>query len=488
MSVRLSNRDIQRHANRFARALDQAGVPTRAGVAALLPNIPEFLYCLRGATGSGRTFTPVNWHLSPHDIAYVASDCEPSALVVDARFVEIAPSLAVDVPARALFAVGGPIPGFRPFEDISAFEDADLENPLAGTSMLYTSGTTGQPKGVKTDIPVDGPPPCLATRMGAAMLSAYLPDETDGTHLVVAPLYHAGPSTYSEGASWLGADVVLMEGWDAEEFLRLVEREGVTSTFLVPTHFVRLLQLPAAVRAKYDTSSLQLVCHGAAPVAPEVKRRMIDWLGPVLFEFYGGTEGGGVSIDSHDWLEHPGSVGRPRPGLEVRILDRDGKVLPPGETGDVYFANAEARFEYKDDPEKTAAAYRGDLYTLGDIGYLDADGYLYLCDRKADTIIRGGANIYPAQIEAVLLAHPDVHDCCVVGLLDEEWGERVLAVVHPRVARGQDAAVIESVRVYCEEELPRQQRPSAYVISRDLPRTETGKLLRREVRDRYRAT
>jgi long-chain acyl-CoA synthetase len=214
---------------------------------------------------------------------------------------------------------------------------------------------------------------------------------------------------------------------------------------------------------------------------------MIDWLGPVLFEFYGGTEGGGVSIDSHDWLTHPGSVGKPRPGLEVHILDSDGKVLDAGSTGDVFFRSAGARFEYKDDPEKTASAYRGDMYTLGDIGYLDAEGFLYLCDRKADTIISGGVNIYPAQIEAVLLEHSGVGDCCVIGLLDDEWGESVLAVIQPAHEDTNEAALTRNLEQLCVDQLGRQQWPRDYAFTPALPRTETGKLLRREVRDRYRS-
>ncbi|MBW2387152.1 MAG: AMP-binding protein [Deltaproteobacteria bacterium] len=484
--IRVTNDEIQRRANRFARALDAAGVPTRAVVAVLLPNVAEFVHCLRGATWSGRTFTPVNCHLSPKEIAYIVDHCEARALVVHAQFADFAQSLAPGIPHEARFAVAGDLPGFRPFEEIDGFSDDDLEHPLAGTLMLYTSGTTGTPKGVKTDVPSDEPPPCLSSRMGSAMLSTYLNDDAAGSHLVVAPLYHAGPSTYGEGAALLGAEVIIMEHWDAEEFLRIVDAEKITSTFLVPTHFVRLLQLPEATRARYDVSSLKLVCHGAAPVSPDVKRRMIEWLGPVLFEFYGGTEGGGVSIDSHDWLTHPGSVGRPRPGLEVHILDSDGKILNAGETGDVYFKSAGAGFEYKDDPEKTASAYRGDMYTLGDIGYLDGEGFLYLCDRKADTIISGGVNIYPAQIEAVLLEHPEVHDCCVVGVLDEEWGERVLAVIQPGREDANTVVLTAELEQLCRDQLGRQQWPREYAFTQSLPRTETGKLLRREVRDQYR--
>jgi long-chain acyl-CoA synthetase len=300
-------------------------------------------------------------------------------------------------------------------------------------------------------------------------------------------MYHAAPITYTEGAALLGSDVVIMEKWDPEEFLRLVEQEKICSTFLVPTHFVRLLQLPEETRARYDLSSLKFICHGAAPVSKEVKRRMIDWLGPVLFEFYGGTEGGGISISSQEWLDHPGSVGKPRPDLTVTIMDDDGKPCATGAAGDIYFQANENRFEYKDDPQKTAAAYRDDKYTLGDIGYLDEDGYLYLCDRKADTIISGGVNIFPAEIEAVLQEHPAVKDCCVVGINDDEWGETVLGAIQLLADAGDIDAISRDIEQHCRQRLASYQVPRQWVFEETLPRTETGKIKRREMRDRYRA-
>ncbi len=489
MAVRIHNADIQRRAHQFARALDAAGIPRRGVVAAVLPNVAEFLFVLRGSTWSGRTFVPVNWHLAPPDIQYVVGDCEPDALVLHHSFASLAPDLLERRDLRLAMSVGGPIDGLRSFEEVEAEDDGELPDPLAGTIMLYTSGTTGRPKGVRPREPDPEPPPCFASRMGSAMLQGYLQDAAQGPHLIAAPLYHAAPSTYGEGAALIGADVVIMERWDAEEFLRIVEAEKIASTFLVPTHFVRLLQLPEEVRRSHDTSSLQLVCHGAAPISPDVKRRMIEWWGPVLFEFYGGTEGGGVSIDSHTWLEHPGSVGRPRPGLEVHILDGEGRPLPAGETGDIYFRSADGGFEYKGDPNKTAEAHRGELFTLGDIGYVDDEGFLYLRDRRADTIIRGGVNIYPAQIEAVLIEDEGVRDCCVVGVPDEEYGERVVAVLESSAGEAPEAtraALVERLGKRCRERLSRDQCPSDFVFWPRLPRIESGKLLRRQVRDTLR--
>jgi long-chain acyl-CoA synthetase len=383
-------------------------------------------------------------------------------------------------------SVGGPIDGFVPYDEfVAGCGDGELDQPLAGDTMLYTSGTTGRPKGVLRPMAPDTPPPSRVGRGGMMMLQTYLHGEPDRVHLVAAPLYHSGPVSYCEGASLLGADVVLMDGWDAEAFLRLVELHGVTSTFVVPIHFVRLLKLPDDVRSSYDLSSLRLVVHGAGPTAVEVKRKMIDWLGPILYEFYGGTEGGGVSISSTEWLRKPGSVGRPyNPAVQIHILDDDGRPCATGVEGTVYFRQPDA-VTYKDDPDKTRDAHRGDLLTLGDIGYVDEDGYLFLCDRRADVIVSGGVNVYPAQIESVLLDHPSIVDGCVVGIPDDEWGEAVCAVVQLRDGVSFDDETIDDLRRWCDERLPGYQRPRVFEAVAALPRTETGKLARRAVRESY---
>lgn len=483
----LTAHDLELAGHRFTRALDDIRHPPGGGVAVLCGNTPEYLAAYRGVTWSGRYFTPMSWRWTPDDVAYVAENCDASALVVDARWPELAAAAAPFVPENARFSVGGELPGFRSWSEVEALPSDPPKNPRSGAVMMYTSGTTGRPKGVRRDLP-DHPPPSNNGRSGAAMLTAFLPDITDmagTTHLVTSPLYHSGPLTYCDGAAVLGAHLVLMERFDAEEFLALVEKHRVTSTFLVPIHFVRLLRLPPETRARYDVSSLRLVVHGSAPVAVDIKRQMIDWLGPVLYEFYGGTEGGGLGIDSKTWLEHPGSVGRPYPGrnLEVLILDEQGEPQPTGVEGLVYFRDSSQKpFAYKDDDEKTAAAWRGDAFTIGDIGYLDADGYLYLCDRRSDVINSGGVNIYPAQIESVLLDHPGVADCCVVGVPDDEWGERVHAVVQPQP--NVDVADHELI-AHCRDRLAGYLTPRSVEFDDDLPRTETGKLARRTIRDRY---
>jgi len=483
----ISNDDIHRGAHRFSRALDAADVPVRGAVAALLPNSAEHLWAYRGTTWSGRRFTSLSWRWSPEDTDYVVGNCEAGVLVADARYAEAALAAAHHVDPERRFATGGDIPGFRPWSDIDAQPDHEYEHPLAGVNMHYTSGTTGQPKGVLRTPPPDQAPPTLVCTAGMTMLSAFIPESHRlGTHLVCAPLYHTGPQTYCDGAIGLGCDVALMEKFDPEALLATIEEHRIASTFLVPTHFVRLLRLPEAVRSRYDLSSLQLVCHGAAPVSVDVKRRMIEWWGPVLCEFYGATEGGGTMIGSQEWLTRPGSVGRPRPDVELEILDDAGNPVPPNTEGAVCFKVEENNpWEYKGDQEKTAEARPADgWFTVGDVGYVDEDGYLFLCDRRADVIISGGVNIYPAQIESVLFELDEVADCCVVGVPNDEWGEEVRAIVQLGPQAERDRAE-EVILAHCRSRLSGYQVPRAVDFDSELPRTEAGKLARRTLRSRY---
>jgi long-chain acyl-CoA synthetase len=482
----VKNTEVEEGSARFARMLDRIGVARRGGVACLLANTPEYLHAYRGTTWSGRRFTPMSGRWQADELAYVAENCEAECLGVDARYGDRIGAAAHLVPADRRFAVGGPIAGFRDWREIEAEDASVYDTPLAGETMLYTSGTTGRPKGVLRQSAEDVPPPTRTGAAGKLMMSAFLPEGVrGGVHLVAAPLYHAGPNTYCDGALLLGSDVVLMERFDAEAFLAAVETHRATSTFLVPTHFVRLLRLPESVRNRYDVSSLQLVCHGAAPVSVAVKRAMIDWWGPVLFEFYGGTEGGGNMISSEEWLRKPGSVGRTRPGQVLRILNDEGQEVPVGQEGLICYALNDEPFEYKGDPEKTQASRQGeDSFTLGDVGFVDEDGYLFLCDRRADVIISGAVNIYPSQIESVLMELDSVADCCVVGIPNEEWGEEVRAVVQLEPSADLPNPE-EAILRHCRDRLSGYQVPRGVDFDRELPRTETGKLARRTIRARY---
>jgi long-chain acyl-CoA synthetase len=390
--------------------------------------------------------------------------------------------------ASVRFSVGGPLPGFESYDEaLRAQPGNDIEDPSAGTQMLYTSGTTGRPKGVfraSAPAPMAGP----GGAVGPGLLSGnYRAGES--VHLCTGPLYHAAPLAFSLGIPHMfGCAVVLMDGWEAEEALRLVQAHGVTHTHMVPTMFHRLLSLPESVRAKYDSSSLKFVLHGAAPCPVEVKRKLIEWLGPVVHEYYGATEGVGSIVDSETWLKKPGTVGKPTTEGHIKIMDDQGNQLPAGQIGTVYMsAPAQGRFSYYKDENKTSQAYKGDHFTLGDIGYLDEDGYLFLTDRSANLIISGGVNIYPAEIEGVLLTHPAVGDVGVIGVPNPEWGEEVKAVVE--LQRGFEASpeLARELIEHCRKQLAHYKCPRSVDFVAELPRQDNGKLYKHALRERYRA-
>ena len=359
---------------------------------------------------------------------------------------------------------------------------SDLEDPVLGTTMLYTSGTTGRPKGVYRRQPIGAG---ATTR--TVPVYGYRPGED--VHLCTGPLYHAAPLAFSLAIPLLcGVTVVLMDGWDAEETLRLVDRHRVTHTHLVPTMFHRLLSLPEEVRSRYDTSSLRFVVHGAAPCPVPVKQALMDWMGPIVYEYYAATEGTGSWVDPKTWLVHPGTVGKPVDPEGVRICDADGSPLPAGEVGLVFLkAPAVGRFEYFKDSNKTADAYRGEYFTLGDMGYKDEEGFLYLTDRTANLIISGGVNIYPAEVDAVLLTHPAVGDAATIGVPHAEWGEEVKAVVElqPGVAPSEELAA--ELIEHCRNGLAHFKCPRSVDFVDQLPRQDNGKIYKRVLRDRYRA-
>jgi long-chain acyl-CoA synthetase len=350
--------------------------------------------------------------------------------------------------------------------------------------MSYTSGTTGRPKGVRRAL-ADAAPD--ETDLGAALVNGYGvdPSSTDDVHLLCCPWYHTAPLVMSTPSMHLGHPVVIMERFDPQTLLELVERHHVTISHMVPTQFVRLLSLPEDVRERSNVSSLRHVIHGAAPCSPDVKRQMIDWWGPVLDEYYASTEGvGGTIIFSEEWLAKPGSVGKARNGNEIVILDDLGEPLPPGEVGTVYSVPRQ-EFEYFKDGEKTERSRHGKYRTVGDVGYLDADGYLYLSDRKSDMIISGGVNIYPAEVEMALIAHPKVLDVAVFGIPNDEWGEEVKAVVAPAPGVPPNDALVAELLDYLEGRIARYKLPRSIDFLPELPRDPSGKLYKRKLREPY---
>ncbi|WP_281783677.1 AMP-binding protein [Sinimarinibacterium flocculans] len=463
-------------------------------VAALLGNIPSFFDIYWATQRLGLYLTPLNWHLSAPEIAYIVENCDARVLIAGAGVGEVAAPLPSLLAGQldGSYSVEGTVDGYRPLEpELARVPLTALEGQRAGSVMLYSSGTTGKPKGIRKALPdcaFDDP---AWTQAQPRFVRLFGFDEHD-RYLCPAPLYHAAPMRSCAAMQVLGATVHVMPKFDAVAALRTIERERITVSQWVPTHFRRLLDLPNEVRSDFDVSSLRVAVHAAAPCPRHVKEAMIDWWGPVLLEYYAGTEGGGTLIDSHEWLVHPGSVGRPWSGVDVRILDNnDAEVAVPGTVGAIYFRDRGAgitRFEYHKDQGKSAQVYRGEWFTLGDLGYRDADGFLYLTDRQSDMIISGGVNIYPQETENCLLMHPGVADAAVIGVPDEAMGEAVRAVVVVRAGQRADAAFGEELIRYARSQIAHYKCPRGVEFVDTLPRTETGKLQRRVLRDRHRET
>jgi long-chain acyl-CoA synthetase len=472
--------------HRLANALRTLGFQRGEVVAALLPNDAAMFVAFAACLESGLYFVPVNVHLSAPEVAYILRDSGAGVVLAHDRFATVARAAAdeAEVPAGRRFAVGV-IDGFASFDDLlaAASPASPAERP-AGHRLLYTSGTTGRPKGVLKALPAQGADEFGVANALRLTANASFPTSEDGVHLVTGPTYHGAPLGYGMGALQLGQTVVLMDKWTAEDTLALIERHRVTTSHFVPTMFHRLLALPDDVRLSFDVTSLEAVVHAAAPCPVPLKLRMIEWLGPIVHEYYSSSEGGGTRVTAEEWLGRPGTVGRPSPGAEVRILDDDGTPLPTGDAGLVFFKLNEP-FEYLNDPEKTAASRRDGFFTVGDIGYVDDDGYLYLCDRQAETIISGGVNIYPAEIEAVLLTHPAVADAAVIGVPNDEWGEEVKAVVQLNEEWPADDDVVGRLADHCRASLPGFKRPRSFDVVTELPRDTNGKLYRRKLRDVY---
>jgi long-chain acyl-CoA synthetase len=466
--------------NQLVRALRARGLEAGDSVALMCSNRAEFAEVFWATRRAGWRITTINWHLTGEEAAYIVNDCDAKAFIADARFAVAAAYAGEHASHVAVkLAIGEPIAGFEPYAEFIAPQDtANISDPQLGTSMLYTSGTTGRPKGVhRTAVP--------ASPLGIA--DNYLPGVS--VHLCTGPLYHAAPLSFSLGIPHLfGAGVVMMDGWDAEETLKLIERFHVTHTHMVPTMFHRLLSLPQATRDRYDHASLKFVLHGAAPCPVPVKQRLIEWIGPIVHEYYAATEGSGSAVDSHTWLAKPGTVGKPPTSDHVVIVDEEGHDLPSNQVGTIYLKAPDVgKFTYYKDTSKTDKAYRGGYYTLGDIGYLDDDGYLFLTDRSAHLIISGGVNIYPAEIEAVLLAHPGVADVGVIGVPNEEWGEEVKGVVELQPGYAASPQLAQEMVEFCRQRLAHFKCPRSIDFVETLPRHDNGKLYKQALRQRYRA-
>jgi acyl-coenzyme A synthetase/AMP-(fatty) acid ligase len=483
--------DLERRSRRIAHLLRRAGLEPGDCVATYIANDDEFYDIFWACHRNGLYFTPVNWHLQYDEIEYIVDNCDAKALIAHPRFAELAQRVAAANPRLQLkVSIGGAIPGFQRLEDqLSDIpEDRPLQNELEGSIMLYSSGTTGRPKGVRR--PISGKPAGdpQANILVVGLLSLFGCNAGD-RYLSPAPLYHAAPLVWSSTHHRIGGTTIIMRKFEPEDALRLIQDQKATSSQWVPTHFRRLLQLPEEVRNRYDVSSLRLAVHAAAPCPIPLKEQMIDWWGEKIVEYYGGTEGGGTLIWSKDWLTHKGSVGKHWAGGKIYILDEEGnEISEPNREGAVYFEappDQVARFKYYKDDAKTAGSYRGNLFTIGDIGYLDADGFLYLTDRLSNMIISAGVNIYPQEAENLLVMHPKVHDVAVIGVPNEDMGEEVKAVVVPTAGVQPGAELEAELIAYCRANIAHYKCPRTVDFTDELPRTETGKMAKRKLRAQY---
>ena len=477
-------RELDQASNRCARLFRFLGLRFGDAIAILMENHPRYLEVCWAAQRSGLYYTCISTQLTAEEAAYIIDDCGAKLFVTSAAKAGLASALADRIPAvKHRFMAGGRAPGYEFYEEAVAGHPAvPIPDEVEGADMLYSSGTTGRPKGVR--VRLTGEPLGTPTALSPLMTELYKAGP-DSVYLSPAPLYHSAPLRFNMRMQRLGATCVIMDRFDPERALQLIEKYKITHSQWVPTMFVRMLKLPEEVRRRYDLSSMRVAIHAAAPCPVEVKERMIEWWGPVLYEYYAGTEGNGLTaITSQEWLTHRGSVGKPYVGVP-HILDDDGKEVPTGESGTIYFEGGR-EFEYYNDPRKTAESRneRG-WTTLWDMGYVDPEGYLYLTDRKAFMIISGGVNIYPQEIENLLVTHPKVMDAAVFGVPNEEFGEEVKAVVQPVDVAEAGPELADELLDFCRLHLSHVKCPRSIDFEAELPRHPNGKLYKRLLRDRY---
>jgi long-chain acyl-CoA synthetase len=475
--------ELEAAANRGAQLFRSLGLRRGDHIAILLENHPVFFKLCWAAQRSGLYYTAISWRLQQDEVEYIVNNCQAKVFITSAARKEVVAPLVDRMPnVTERYMLDGVAPGFESWEDaIDGMPGTPIADQAEGSPMLYSSGTTGYPKGVKKplpDTPYGGGPDI--SLMGAL----YGADESS-IYLSPAPLYHSAPLQFSMGLLRVGVRVVVMEHFEAEKALQTIQDYRITHSQWVPTMFIRMLKLPEEVRLKYDVSSLKCAIHAAAPCPIPVKEQMIEWWGPVIYEYYAGTEGNGfVQLNSEEWLAHKGSVGRPL-GCEIHICDDDGNELPVGEPGTIYFGGG-GEFEYHDDDEKTASSRHPQGWTtLGDVGYLDEDGYLYLTDRKHFMIISGGVNIYPQEAENVLITHPAVMDVAVFGVPHDEFGEEVKAVVQPKDMAAATPELAIELMDFCRSKLSHVKCPRSVDFRPELPRHPTGKLYKRLLKDEY---
>lgn len=471
-------------ANRLVHGLRAAGLERGDAFAVVLPNGVEFLTAYLAATQAGFYLVPVNHHLVGPEIAWIVSDSGAKVLIAHERFADAATAAAAAaaLPATHRYAVGA-VPGFRPYAGLlDGRPGTPPGDRTLGWVMNYTSGTTGRPRGIRRPLPGKTPE---ETHLGGFLGIFGIRPFDDNVHLVCSPLYHTAVLQFAGASLHLGHPLVLMDKWAPQEMLRLIEAHRCTHTHMVPTQFHRLLALPEATRSTYDVGSMRHAIHGAAPCPEHVKRAMIAWWGQCVEEYYAASEGGGAFATAEDWLKKPGTVGRAWPISELAVFDDDGNRLPAGEVGTVYMKMNTGGFSYHKDEGKTRKNRIGDFFTVGDLGLLDEEGYLFLRDRKIDMIISGGVNIYPAEVEAALLTHPAVADAAVFGIPHADWGEEVKAVVEPADGHEPGDELAAGILAHCAGLLAGYKRPRTVDFIAEMPRDPNGKLYKRRLRDPF---
>ena len=473
---------------RAATALDQLGVREGDAIALLIRNDPCYFEIIQAAAHLGAYVVPLNWHSTADEVGYILSDCTPRALIGHADLIErVAGAIPVDLPAFTIGDHAGGILAASPraaqTNEWTTFRDQaePWTKPARAPrgTMIYTSGTTGHPKGVRR-----APMKPEQVKKNAALLRDIYGIEQDMRAFVCGPLYHASPGAFARQAFQHAELTVLQHSFDPEDLLHTIAEHRISHLTMVPTMFVRLLRLDEKLRGRYDLSSIRWVTHTGAACPPDVKRRMIDWWGPVIHETYGATETGpAVGCDSLEWLAHPGTVGRPMAGTEIKIYDEDANELGPAGIGEIFLrTEAYSDFTYHGRPDQRQQVDRGGLVTCGDVGYLDADGFLFICDRKRDMVISGGVNIYPAEIENALVNCPGVRDCAVFGVPDEEFGESLVAAIE---AEPGAKPMPTDIAAFLAARLARFKIPKRFVFHDTLPREASGKIFKRKLRDRY---
>ncbi|WP_439814355.1 acyl-CoA synthetase [Zavarzinia sp. CC-PAN008] len=477
--------ELEDRSNQCAQLFRSRGLKRGDAIAVMLENHPRYFEIVWAAQRAGLYFTCISSKLTAGEAAYIIKDCGARIVITSASLGAAATELPALVPGVTLMMVDPATPPFESYETArDAMPRARIADESAGADMLYSSGTTGRPKGVKRPFPAD--PAIDAPTTLTTLASLLYGFKADDVYLCPAPLYHSAPLHWSMSVQKFGGTVVVLEKFDPEFALKTIQDRRITISQWVPTHFVRLLKLPEDVRGKYDLSSLRVAIHAAAPCPVPIKEQMIEWWGPVIYEYYSGTEGFGfTAIDSKDWLTHKGSVGKAFPISELKICGEDGEPLPPRQEGVVYFAGG-PQIDYHNDPGKTAEARNKHGWsTLGDVGWVDEDGYLYLTDRKNFMIISGGVNIYPQEIENLLITHPKVADVAVVGAPDPEMGEKVVAVIQAAPGIETGPALAEELSTFARANLSHVKVPRRIDFMEELPRHATGKLYKRLIRDAY---